>query len=171
MINDISDQSGRDAVRHLTILLQDKTDSQVEICPDMASIFYGLRRAAPRLSQNFFICQKCMKQSRSAIGKAPILGESSIQRGTRFNSIAANSDNAARRSSPLASLSQTITAPKVGHSLNAGSAKGFFPETSSKSVSYWLLGSAASVFGIVVFGGLTRLTESGYFFIAISSKN
>ncbi|KAJ3579940.1 hypothetical protein NPX13_g629 [Xylaria arbuscula] len=37
-----------------------------------------------------------------------------------------------------------------------------FPEvTSSKSVAYWLLGSAASVFGIVVFGGLTRLTESG----------
>lgn len=37
-----------------------------------------------------------------------------------------------------------------------------FPETSSKSVAYWLLGSAASVFGIVVLGGLTRLTESGY---------
>jgi len=37
-----------------------------------------------------------------------------------------------------------------------------FPATSSKSVAYWLLGSAASVFGIVVFGGLTRLTESGY---------
>jgi cytochrome c oxidase assembly protein subunit 15 len=37
-----------------------------------------------------------------------------------------------------------------------------FPGTSSKSVAYWLLGSAASVFGIVVFGGLTRLTESGY---------
>lgn len=36
-----------------------------------------------------------------------------------------------------------------------------FPETSSKSVAYWLLGSAVSVFGIVVFGGLTRLTESG----------
>jgi cytochrome c oxidase assembly protein subunit 15 len=28
-------------------------------------------------------------------------------------------------------------------------------------VGFWLLGSAASVFGIVVFGGLTRLTESG----------
>lgn len=41
-------------------------------------------------------------------------------------------------------------------------AKGaFFPETSRRSVGYWLLGSAASVFGIVVFGGLTRLTESG----------
>lgn len=37
----------------------------------------------------------------------------------------------------------------------------FFPETSSKSVGYWLLASAGSVFGIVVFGGLTRLTESG----------
>ncbi|CAN8098142.1 unnamed protein product [Discula destructiva] len=36
-----------------------------------------------------------------------------------------------------------------------------FPETSSKSVAYWLLGSAASVFGIVILGGLTRLTESG----------
>jgi cytochrome c oxidase assembly protein subunit 15 len=36
-----------------------------------------------------------------------------------------------------------------------------FPRTTSKSVAYWLLGSAASVFGIVIFGGLTRLTESG----------
>ena len=39
---------------------------------------------------------------------------------------------------------------------------GYFPKTSEKSVAYWLLGSAASVFGIVIFGGLTRLTESGY---------
>jgi cytochrome c oxidase assembly protein subunit 15 len=37
-----------------------------------------------------------------------------------------------------------------------------FPKTSERSVAYWLLGSAASVFGIVVWGGLTRLTESGY---------
>jgi hypothetical protein len=39
--------------------------------------------------------------------------------------------------------------------------RSFFPDTSSNIVAYWLLGSAASVFGIVVFGGLTRLTESG----------
>ena len=38
----------------------------------------------------------------------------------------------------------------------------YFPEVSHKAVAYWLLASAASVFGIVVFGGLTRLTESGY---------
>ena len=31
----------------------------------------------------------------------------------------------------------------------------------SPAVAYWLLFSAASVFGIVVLGGLTRLTESG----------
>jgi heme a synthase len=36
-----------------------------------------------------------------------------------------------------------------------------FPDTSSNTVGYWLMGSAASVFGIVIFGGLTRLTESG----------
>ncbi|KIX06054.1 uncharacterized protein Z518_04028 [Rhinocladiella mackenziei CBS 650.93] len=39
--------------------------------------------------------------------------------------------------------------------------RSFFPDTSSNIVAFWLLGSAASVFGIVVFGGLTRLTESG----------
>lgn len=32
---------------------------------------------------------------------------------------------------------------------------------SKKSVAWWLLGSAAAVFGIVILGGLTRLTESG----------
>ena len=36
-----------------------------------------------------------------------------------------------------------------------------FPDTSSKASAVWLIGSAVSVFGIVVWGGLTRLTESG----------
>ena len=30
-----------------------------------------------------------------------------------------------------------------------------------KSIGYWLLGTSTLVFGIVVLGGLTRLTESG----------
>jgi len=30
-----------------------------------------------------------------------------------------------------------------------------------KVVGYWLAGTSAAVFGIIVFGGLTRLTESG----------
>ncbi|KAI1270983.1 cytochrome c oxidase assembly protein COX15 [Xylaria sp. FL0933] len=52
----------------------------------------------------------------------------------------------------------TTTQAIAGHQL---SKRAFPGTTSSKSVAYWLLGSAASVFGIVVFGGLTRLTESG----------
>jgi cytochrome c oxidase assembly protein subunit 15 len=35
------------------------------------------------------------------------------------------------------------------------------PVNSAKSVGYWLIGTAGLVFGIVVLGGLTRLTESG----------
>lgn len=36
-----------------------------------------------------------------------------------------------------------------------------WPVNSSKWAGYWLVASAVSVFGIVVLGGLTRLTESG----------
>jgi len=43
----------------------------------------------------------------------------------------------------------------------SGSKSSSFPEMSSRSAGLWLVGSAVSVFGIVIFGGLTRLTESG----------
>lgn len=78
-------------------------------------------------------------------------------RNIRFNSSAASAlpTTGAASATPLASLSQKISSGEKA------SSKKFFPETSSKGVAYWLLGSAASVFGIVVFGGLTRLTESG----------
>lgn len=64
--------------------------------------------------------------------------------------------------------SGTSAAPSVSEAVkdaasNATKArKSSFPAVSDKIVGYWLLGSAASVFGIVVFGGLTRLTESGF---------
>lgn len=68
-----------------------------------------------------------------------------------------------QKSSPPAKLSQK--APKEAHPPSAKAKprqeKKFFPETSTNGVAYWLLASAGSVFGIVVFGGLTRLTESG----------
>ncbi|ODV88772.1 hypothetical protein CANCADRAFT_61886 [Tortispora caseinolytica NRRL Y-17796] len=41
------------------------------------------------------------------------------------------------------------------------SVKPDLPKMTSNSVGYWLLGSSGLVFGIVVLGGLTRLTESG----------
>lgn len=55
------------------------------------------------------------------------------------------------------------SAPAVEGAIEEGAAKvkAGMPKISHKSVAFWLLGSAASVFGIVVFGGLTRLTESG----------
>ena len=64
-------------------------------------------------------------------------------------------------SAPTATAPSSIL-PPLSRAKDSASAKGSsFPETSSKSVAYWLLASATSVFGIVVFGGLTRLTESG----------
>ncbi|KIV80130.1 hypothetical protein PV11_07651 [Exophiala sideris] len=71
----------------------------------------------------------------------------------------------ARTSATEAVLDSTHSKPEEGSrdGTKDGEQKkrSWFPETSSNVVAYWLLGSAASVFGIVVFGGLTRLTESG----------
>jgi cytochrome c oxidase assembly protein subunit 15 len=63
------------------------------------------------------------------------------------------------------SLRRSVAAaPAVGAVAEevAAKAKSSFPKISDKAVAFWLLGSAASVFGIVIFGGLTRLTESGF---------
>jgi hypothetical protein len=69
----------------------------------------------------------------------------------------------ARNISSTEAAAQDNTKDDDGSNSSDGSRnrKSFFPDTSSNTVAYWLLGSAASVFGIVVFGGLTRLTESG----------
>ncbi|TGZ83994.1 COX15-CtaA-domain-containing protein [Ascodesmis nigricans] len=55
---------------------------------------------------------------------------------------------------PLGGLATSITKEAVKKT-------SAWPETSDRKVGYWLLGSAGLVFGIVVLGGLTRLTESG----------
>lgn len=65
-----------------------------------------------------------------------------------------------RQQSSAPTLSQTAASPLANTAHSAPNTSSF-PPTSSKSVAYWLLASATSVFGIVVFGGLTRLTESG----------
>ncbi|KAI9718734.1 MAG: hypothetical protein M1812_003908 [Candelaria pacifica] len=65
-----------------------------------------------------------------------------------------------RESSPLGALGKSIGRQSPEPRITPKSTK-YFPQISERVVAYWLLGSAASVFGIVVFGGLTRLTESG----------
>lgn len=125
----------------------------------MASIFQAfpqLRTAAPRLSRRLFVCRPCLNapaRSAFAASRSP-LPRPNISQSVRWKS-----------TQPLRS-SATIIAPHVEGAILADTAKSqarasSFPKTSSNTVAYWLLGSAASVFGIVVFGGLTRLTESG----------
>ncbi|TGO08962.1 hypothetical protein BTUL_0184g00090 [Botrytis tulipae] len=125
----------------------------------MASILPGLRKATPRLSRDFFICHQCLKQPRPTLRQTKFSAKSISSRSIRFNSNIATITESANGASPLSSLAESLS--KSSQAINKESSRSRFPETSSKSVGYWLLGSAASVFGIVVFGGLTRLTESG----------
>jgi cytochrome c oxidase assembly protein subunit 15 len=119
---------------------------------------------ASKILEDAFVCKRCIHQQPfkstrdtqflQAFRKP---GHYRIQQSPRHSSSAAVPSNAA--SSPLGALSQTIAMQP--NRINTSSSPKAFPQISSKSVAYWLLGSAASVFGIVVFGGLTRLTESG----------
>jgi len=123
---------------------------------------------ASKILEDAFVCKRCIHQQQPASLKSTRdssflqafrkPGHYRIQQSPRHSSYSAAalpSSNAA--SSPLGALSQTIA--KQPKKAKASSTS--FPQISNKSVAYWLLGSAASVFGIVVFGGLTRLTESG----------
>lgn len=130
----------------------------------MASIFQTfplLRRAAPRLSREFFTCStRCLKkpQTPGLHASKPIrqgLFLKTFRSQHRSVTSAGTSSITPEGLSSLQSLSKSIGGVKKAN---------IFPDVSDKVVAYWLLGSAASVFGIVVFGGLTRLTESGYHF-------
>jgi hypothetical protein len=124
-----------------------------------------LREAAPGLTRRFFSCQchnaRPTRPFHSA--RIPITQQTASFRA--LNRASARSfqksfrdvfKTAKRLSSTTATLAQDI--PQTTSTTKAS----FFPETSSDAVGYWLLASALSVFGIVIFGGLTRLTESGY---------
>lgn len=127
-----------------------------------SSIIPLLQAAAPRLARRFFSCQPCAAKPAQIHNLANARTQYRSLRQTPFlkafpaQSTAATSESA----SPIAKLSKNITS-KLPRKKTATFASSF-PEVSSQTVSYWLFGSAASVFGIVIFGGLTRLTESGY---------
>lgn len=108
----------------------------------------GIRRLALQAPSRLFVCCQCLRQ-------APRSTPSRILNVVRSRSYAD-----ARPSVPAGGVADQIKAQ--GASQAQKQSKKAFPEVSSKSVAYWLVGSAVSVFGIVVFGGLTRLTESGY---------
>ncbi|KAH8205374.1 hypothetical protein TruAng_000453 [Truncatella angustata] len=130
----------------------------------MSLVLPGLRRVALRAPlSSASVCRRCTRQQQqqqqqwSTPQSAPsrILR---IVRQTRSQSTATTTQTPLSEvARQVASTSARARAPQQA----AKGRRGAWPETSSKSVAYWLLGSAASVFGIVVFGGLTRLTESG----------
>ncbi|KAM4062989.1 cytochrome oxidase assembly protein [Hirsutella rhossiliensis] len=111
----------------------------------MAFFISGIRRLAIQGPSKFFVCNQCLRQ-------APRRPPPKILSVIRPRGYASASPAAP----PLGSVAKQSTAPRAPEAV-----KQAFPQTTSKGVAYWLLGSAASVFGIVVFGGLTRLTESG----------
>ncbi|KAK3707739.1 Cytochrome c oxidase assembly protein cox15 [Vermiconidia calcicola] len=125
-------------------------------------------RASQLFQKDAFVCRRCMHQQSKqphafrSTRRTPFLDafrqpRRSVQSRWQSSSPTAQSSSI---SSPLGALSQSISRDaRPSHSSTTSSSS--WPETSHKSVAYWLLGSAASVFGIVVFGGLTRLTESG----------
>ncbi|KAI9771393.1 MAG: Cytochrome c oxidase assembly protein cox15 [Geoglossum umbratile] len=122
----------------------------------LRSALPALQRGAPRASRGPFACCQCLQEgarrpqrliARLSGPAAGLLGRPVVRHhSTKLSTLPG------RDTSPLEALGKTIGEPAP---------RKFFPETNNRNVAYWLLGSAASVFGIVVFGGLTRLSESG----------
>lgn len=130
----------------------------------MASLGASLpfwRNVAPRLSKNLFTCRQCLRSQGYAAKSTRRFGSIPSREPCKIQSTLLIDKN---RQFFTSSLRRSAAAPAVTETIEQGAArtKSSFPKISDKAVAYWLLGSAASVFGIVIFGGLTRLTESGY---------
>ncbi|KAI2472921.1 COX15-CtaA-domain-containing protein [Annulohypoxylon bovei var. microspora] len=118
----------------------------------MSLLIPGLRRAVPKLGSSLFVCRQCLRQQ-------PRTAPSRILRSLQVRHASTESQAPFARYFTSSAIPTDTATATVNAASKAG--KRAFPETSSRSAGYWLIGSAASVFGIVVFGGLTRLTESG----------
>ncbi|KAK2595424.1 Cytochrome c oxidase assembly protein cox15 [Conoideocrella luteorostrata] len=121
----------------------------------MASLVLGFRRVVFQTSPRFFLCNQCLRQSAAAAPQQQQRVAPRILNVIRSRGLAD-----AKPATPLGSMADHVASRSTSTQARELS-KTAFPKTSSKSVAYWLIGSAVSVFGIVVWGGLTRLTESG----------
>ncbi|KAL2217530.1 cytochrome oxidase assembly protein-domain-containing protein [Thermoascus aurantiacus ATCC 26904] len=118
------------------------------------------RSFAPRLSKEFFTCRQCL-QNRSFATRPLQRRITSVPLFARGNGRISSLLPGLKKKNGFFTSIKSLSTATASAEQAAGEAKANFPEVSDKVVAYWLLGSAASVFGIVVFGGLTRLTESG----------
>ncbi|OJI98435.1 hypothetical protein ASPVEDRAFT_161663 [Aspergillus versicolor CBS 583.65] len=114
------------------------------------------RRLAPRLSKELFTCRQCLVRTQN-YGTRTTLRTPSVPFARNTGSLNA----ASLRSKARKAFARCASDSAAVNGAKPETSKSSFPGISDKTVAYWLLGSAASVFGIVVFGGLTRLTESG----------
>ncbi|KAK6374154.1 Cytochrome c oxidase assembly protein cox15 [Lithohypha guttulata] len=135
----------------------------------------ALHNAAPRLSKRFFSCQAHTRSSslRHVLPVAPLsrsyrsncstrpahVFRQHIQRQFRGFRSSAHQRQAVQQIEQVLEKESSTNADILSQSTK--NKRSGWPDSSSNTVAYWLLASAASVFGIVVFGGLTRLTESG----------
>ncbi|CRK19984.1 hypothetical protein BN1723_012087 [Verticillium longisporum] len=120
----------------------------------MASFAPGLRRLAVRLSTPAIVCRQCQHQQIPLRSPSRIIN---IVRSRQYAVAKAPSMSFTAN----AAAEQAQAAPSVVKEAAKAASKSFPEKTTSKPVAIWLLGSAVSVFGLVVWGGLTRLTESG----------
>ncbi|KAF2092251.1 electron transfer protein 1, mitochondrial precursor [Saccharata proteae CBS 121410] len=126
----------------------------------MASLFQAfpaLRRAVPHLSRHLFTCRSCLSDTSAPAATRAFFHASRPQPLARAVKWQSAQVFGIRAQSSVASAADAVGT----RAMPAVKPRKYFPRVSDKIVAYWLLGSAASVFGIVVFGGLTRLTESG----------
>lgn len=122
----------------------------------------GLFKFSPRLSRKLFVHMNSPKKT-SILNLLNSSIKTKIPTLVRFNSSVL--ERGALSAKPLGFIGDRISFNQnLGINLFEAQVKknSFFPEITSKSVAYWLLGSAVGVYGIVILGGLTRLTESGY---------
>ncbi|KAJ5287442.1 Cytochrome c oxidase assembly protein COX15 [Penicillium angulare] len=129
----------------------------------MASLGTSLplwRSVVPRASKGLFTCRQCLRDQGYAAKSIRRYGAMPSPQSSKMRPSLFFDKN---RQFFTSALRKSTAAPAIANAIEEGAskAKSEMPKISNKSVAYWLLGSAASVFGIVVFGGLTRLTESG----------
>ncbi|SPO04940.1 probable COX15 - cytochrome oxidase assembly factor [Cephalotrichum gorgonifer] len=127
----------------------------------MAFLMPVSRRLATRLATPTTICRQCV-QSRPAIQSRSLVLEAVRASRAPAAPFQARLQSTKATVAELSKAASEESASAYASAVeNAPSRKRLPEHTTSKAVTLWLLGSAVSVFGIVIFGGLTRLTESG----------
>src|SRR5690242_1164398 len=121
----------------------------------MASLFQAfpqLRTAAPRLTRRLLVAKPCINSpNRPALSISRCVApRPSVLQAVRWKSTQPLQNSATIEAVGRAAIVEAAAKTEAHSEANASS----FPKTASKGVAYWLLGSAASVFGIVIFGGL-----------------